>query len=792
MVRSGFASVGGFRSLSEHRRANRLFILIGMDTVDEVFIVGVEEDCDCLCLGEDKTSKQKRLRDKVDKTSSRKGKEPADPSRRSVDRKSTPLSSSQSSELAAETQTRLKRAESTSQTGTDRDGTNTGGQAKDHETPAAMQFQPADHGSLSGPSLSQQVARGASASHGSTSAAHQSEQYGAFVGLRADQDPNRGGMMPMGDASSGYLFDFNTVDWMSASEWDSILGRDTSCLGGLSLPSTSQTQKETTVNTSQGSAMCSSSTGNSSKTVFDSSALVQTTPTASNSFSQNSLDSSNSSSAMDTISTTKATSLSNFTTFEATERDSACRSVHRDSNSLSFPVCNVTSPNCISPSTTTTYPSNSLSTTAPPAAWNQDQTPALFNPSPTASSTSLSPLHSSASLASTAVLTDQSQTPPQAPLNSHGQQNYHASQPANLPNQYQPLATASPLPSALQQQQQQHQPASSLEGQLVMSPPSQPNTFFPNSLAPVSMPQMANSQVMPSFAAAAVGVPQDPRFTNQRRFSVDLGGPAAAWRQSMVQPQYSYNGGGFSASPRGNEHLDNDESLARKLQEEEFIKGMRRSKHGDERLAMSLLANDLAIERARNGVRDFATVPNSRRYPPLQSPVPQMVPQGNFSSSLSLPTNTNTNTQHAESGSVLSGANSLLDGEKPSQEVQSGADGNSITKHPTCWTECPDCPPDATRKYHLINVEQGSPEWDVVSKPLVEAGFSVIQLQRIQNETLWQRLCFEKQLMLRDRPSYNQKFLYHTSKAEVSVICEEGLDPRLSRNGLFGSGIYFR
>lgn len=114
-------------------------------------------------------------------------------------------------------------------------------------------------------------------------------------------------------------------------------------------------------------------------------------------------------------------------------------------------------------------------------------------------------------------------------------------------------------------------------------------------------------------------------------------------------------------------------------------------------------------------------------------------------------------------------------------------------KHPTCWTECPLCPADAVRKYHLIEVMRSSAEWDVVAQPVVLAGFIVTRMRRIQNEALWQRLCFEKQLMLRERSDVNEKFLYHTTRSEISVICEEGLDQRLSRSmGNFGTGIYFR
>lgn len=118
--------------------------------------------------------------------------------------------------------------------------------------------------------------------------------------------------------------------------------------------------------------------------------------------------------------------------------------------------------------------------------------------------------------------------------------------------------------------------------------------------------------------------------------------------------------------------------------------------------------------------------------------------------------------------------------------------GSQLNRTPTCWTNCPNCPPSKKMKYHLIDVAYNCPEWGVVSTPLTQAGFTVNRVQRIQNESLWQRLCYEKQLMLRDRPDVNEQLLYHTSRSSIPVICEEGLDLRLSRNGCFGSGIYFR
>lgn len=117
---------------------------------------------------------------------------------------------------------------------------------------------------------------------------------------------------------------------------------------------------------------------------------------------------------------------------------------------------------------------------------------------------------------------------------------------------------------------------------------------------------------------------------------------------------------------------------------------------------------------------------------------------------------------------------------------------SELQRIPKCWTKCPNCPPDAERKFHLIDVEINSAEWTFVSSQLLGSGFTVTRIERIQNESLWQRLCYEKQLMLRERKDINEQLLYHTSRCPVEVICEEGLDLRLSMNGSFGCGIYFR
>ena len=118
-----------------------------------------------------------------------------------------------------------------------------------------------------------------------------------------------------------------------------------------------------------------------------------------------------------------------------------------------------------------------------------------------------------------------------------------------------------------------------------------------------------------------------------------------------------------------------------------------------------------------------------------------------------------------------------------------------LAELPKWWTPCPNCPSDANRKYHLIDIPQGVNEWLSVTDPLTNAGFTVLRLQRMQNVQLYQRLQFEKRSMALGQEegySVNEKLLFHTSSAAVSVICSEGLDQRLSQKGRFGSGVYFR
>ena len=129
--------------------------------------------------------------------------------------------------------------------------------------------------------------------------------------------------------------------------------------------------------------------------------------------------------------------------------------------------------------------------------------------------------------------------------------------------------------------------------------------------------------------------------------------------------------------------------------------------------------------------------------------------------------------------------------ESPSMQLKA----STVTPEvPAYWTKCDKCY-GTNEHYHLITVDPSSQEWFNVCIPMLNVHFTIRQLQRIQNRSLWQRLQSERQLMKRDHPKHfdlNERLLYHTSRAEPRAICEEGLDQRLSRTGNFGQGIYFR
>ena len=277
----------------------------------------------------------------------------------------------------------------------------------------------------------------------------------------------------------------------------------------------------------------------------------------------------------------------------------------------------------------------------------------------------------------------------------------------------------------------------------------------------------------------------------------------------------------YSASKKSQAAFNSlDEQLARKLQEEEY--SQRRTSTSDEQLASDKeLARKLQEEEEVMIVKTFQRKESDKKdssvqilkatrieIPTTSSHLEPSLPSVGASTSVlssgpstSLTSNPFQLSVSSAGPSVSSAIPPPLSGSASSQADTATSSGTSFgSSHsanylPSTWTTCPTCPPDAVRKYHLIDVVLGSEEWSHVASPLDSAGFTVKRIQRIQNASLWQRLQYEKQLMVQSRPAefdLNEKLLYHTSRAEKMVICEEGLDQRLSRSGNFGTGIYFR
>ena len=113
---------------------------------------------------------------------------------------------------------------------------------------------------------------------------------------------------------------------------------------------------------------------------------------------------------------------------------------------------------------------------------------------------------------------------------------------------------------------------------------------------------------------------------------------------------------------------------------------------------------------------------------------------------------------------------------------------------PLYWTTCVQCTNRCTSRYHVLSVNSSSTEFSKVTQRF-GTGYEVRKVYRIQNDHLWKRYKSEKQLLLNDASEgykLNEAWLFHSTRASLQDICEEGLDPRLSRTGNFGRGTYFR
>ena len=739
------------------------------NATDDVLIVGVERDCDCLCLGENKAKKHKRLAKAQQGKEQRKG-----PVERSSDNKG--LAESREVEVTEDlaASTKPNSAQST---------------PSEPSTTSMMHQQPmAGSASAAYPQRGVTPNDSAHAQLAPTTTLNRGHE--GTNSYRLGPAQQAGAAVSMSQLQNGDL------DWidLSTSEWDTFLNQ----------PLTAD-MDPTLANQHPNSSTRMMPRGNSDPTVATSSTALYGSSASTSDTSHQGINTSGAATPRPALHQPQHSGADFANIADTTERDSATQSAPQQNNLFS----------------STNYPASSAVSSSPLSTANENKNLnlSLFDsPSTAQSNCSTTPNsfvnHSTPTSNSPPQVSQFQHQQQQQPVNAfqdqqQQQQGYSTTtfMAASHPPNYQTAPVQFGSSSGVHGQQQQ-QPAiinkTLPNSQQLQSPVNSNNTTFfhpsPNGRAPPMMPppqvttqsgiNAQQQQHLFNTGARVISAPSN----SQMQFAPNNGHLLTGGTGGVQQQVPSFTPGNCSspglaassASGAGNtEHLQNDEVLARKLQEDEYIKGMIRSKHDDEKLAMSLLAKDLSIRQARNSMP-----PNILQYPPQQQQrQAQFPPQSAMQATAGGgggggPSNFSTNACEQPNGAVLRNADEVLGKEQ--------GPGGNMMKHPTCWTQCPNCTSEVARKYHLIDVERGSPEWNVVSQPLFNSGFCVEQVQRIQNETLWQRLCFEKQLMLRDRPSCNEKFLYHTSKAKVAVICEEGLDPRLSRNGLFGSGIYFR
>lgn len=130
--------------------------------------------------------------------------------------------------------------------------------------------------------------------------------------------------------------------------------------------------------------------------------------------------------------------------------------------------------------------------------------------------------------------------------------------------------------------------------------------------------------------------------------------------------------------------------------------------------------------------------------------------------------------------------------------ISSSAPYASTLDTPPWWsipTSKDQLAPDTPTNFTMVPLDVKSSEGCLVVYPLKVDGFKVSSIKRIQCPSLWRRYIGEVRLFLEERganANLNEKLLYHCSRTDKSVICSEGLDMRLSNQGLFGRGIYFR
>ncbi|KAK3592762.1 hypothetical protein CHS0354_003195 [Potamilus streckersoni] len=98
-----------------------------------------------------------------------------------------------------------------------------------------------------------------------------------------------------------------------------------------------------------------------------------------------------------------------------------------------------------------------------------------------------------------------------------------------------------------------------------------------------------------------------------------------------------------------------------------------------------------------------------------------------------------------------------------------------------------------SKPFILVELKPGQLEYEKISADFSREEIKVSKIQRLQNMNHLDRFKSEVEEIKKtygNDLNPNIRYLYHGTCIEISRICEEGLDQRLSRTGQFGKDIY--
>jgi Poly(ADP-ribose) polymerase catalytic domain len=93
--------------------------------------------------------------------------------------------------------------------------------------------------------------------------------------------------------------------------------------------------------------------------------------------------------------------------------------------------------------------------------------------------------------------------------------------------------------------------------------------------------------------------------------------------------------------------------------------------------------------------------------------------------------------------------------------------------------------------YHIAVLGKGTPEYEAIAADFKgRPGFELDSILEVQNAFPYTQYCIRKEALQMLRGDPNEIVGYHVSKGSLHNICQNGLDQRQARRGVFGRGIY--